>query len=441
MKSIILFSIFIELSLVCISQNDIPRGPYNVLSGGIVDGVVIKDEVPVRSAVEYEYVRSADLVWSKRVYSRIDSREKINHDIFFPVDKFLGSFTSEPVQKPEDILNHKGWIRNQERLSLWTIIMQHLMNGDLTMYFVSDTLDDKFTKEDGYLFKYPLEKLGKKDIYFDAKNPHYKSQINKRIGVFMDGEPWTGDYQGSQVTWKTNPKFTTFTSWVNDLLNNDYDALGVGPQWTSSLNALKVNQTFEKAWQKAMKDPNSSTQPIDLLVESQTYYLSSDLITAYNIKEDWFFDKERSLLDRRIIAIAPVAKFVYDKTKTASGRHGLVVKNPYSDKGDLVSGDLVGAKIPLSTGTNYAEFELFWLYFPELRNVMVNYYIYNDQNDAQWMSFDDMFWKRRFNAQIYRVSDKFDREIEDYKFGVDALYEAERIKEQIREWEINVWNY
>jgi hypothetical protein len=57
------------------------------------------------------------------------------------------------------------------------------------------------------------------------------------------------------------------------------------------------------------------------------------------------------------------------------------------------------------------------------------------------MSFDDMFWKRRFNAQIYRVSDKFDREIEDYKFGVDALYEAERIKEQIREWEINVWNY
>ncbi|MFM8243413.1 MAG: hypothetical protein ACKN86_11460, partial [Crocinitomicaceae bacterium] len=144
---------------------------------------------------------------------------------------------------------------------------------------------------------------------------------------------------------------------------------------------------------------------------------------------------------RRIIAIAPVAKFVYDKTKTASGRHGLVVKNPYSDKGDLSSGDLVGAKIPLSAATIYAEYELFWLYFPELRNVMVNYYIYNDQNDSQWMSFDDMFWKRRFNAQIYRVSDKFDREIEDYKFGVDALYEAERIKEQIREWEINVWNY
>ena len=57
------------------------------------------------------------------------------------------------------------------------------------------------------------------------------------------------------------------------------------------------------------------------------------------------------------------------------------------------------------------------------------------------MSFDDLFWKRKFNAQIYRTSDKFDREIEDYRFGVDALYEAEKIKGEIRKWEHDVWNY
>ncbi|MDG1734366.1 MAG: gliding motility protein GldN, partial [Crocinitomicaceae bacterium] len=85
--------------------------------------------------------------------------------------------------------------------------------------------------------------------------------------------------------------------------------------------------------------------------------------------------------------------------------------------------------------------EMFWLYFPDLRNVMVNYYTYNDRSDAQWMSFDDLFWKRKFNAQIYRTSDKFDREIEDYRFGVDALYEAEKIKGEIRKWEHDVWNY
>ena len=87
------------------------------------------------------------------------------------------------------------------------------------------------------------------------------------------------------------------------------------------------------------------------------------------------------------------------------------------------------------------QLEMFWLYFPDLRNVMVNYYTYNDRSDAQWMSFDDLFWKRKFNAQIYRTSDKFDREIEDYRFGVDALYEAEKIKGEIRKWEHDVWNY
>jgi hypothetical protein len=54
---------------------------------------------------------------------------------------------------------------------------------------------------------------------------------------------------------------------------------------------------------------------------------------------------------------------------------------------------------------------------------------------------DDLFWKRKFNSTVYKVSDKFDREIQDYKFGVDALYEAERIKEEIRTWEHDVWNF
>ncbi|MFM7300035.1 MAG: hypothetical protein ACKO1R_02725, partial [Crocinitomicaceae bacterium] len=155
-------------------------------------------------------------------------------------------------------------------------------------------------------------------------------------------------------------------------------------------------------------------------------------------KEDWYFDKERSLLDRRIIAIAPVAKHLIDKSKV-SNRGGKLFINP--EDGLVYCQTVANGKATPFTGQATADYELFWLYFPDLRRIMFNYYIYNDQNDAQWMSFDDMFWKRRFSGQIYRVSDKFDREIEDYKFGVDALYEAERIKEQIREWEINVWNY
>ena len=86
---ILTFSIVLATYGIVNAQGGDPsRGPYNILPNGVVDGIAIKDEVPVRSAVEYEFVRSADLVWSKRVFSRIDNREKLNHEIFFPNDKF-----------------------------------------------------------------------------------------------------------------------------------------------------------------------------------------------------------------------------------------------------------------------------------------------------------------------------------------------------------------
>jgi hypothetical protein len=57
------------------------------------------------------------------------------------------------------------------------------------------------------------------------------------------------------------------------------------------------------------------------------------------------------------------------------------------------------------------------------------------------MSFDDLFWKRLFSAQIYKATDQFDRDIEDFRYGVDALYEAQKIKETMRTWETDLWHY
>jgi gliding motility associated protien GldN len=138
-------------------------------------------------------------------------------------------------------------------------------------------------------------------------------------------------------------------------------------------------------------------------------YFQSEDIVQYRLKEDWFFDKERSVLDVRIIALAPV---VYDTEEDANG-----VKS------------ISGMK------------ELFWLYFPHCRFVFNNYFVFNDKNDAQWMSFDDLFWKRRFNAVIYSESNTYDRTIETYRSGVDALHESEQIKNEIRNIEHDVWSF
>ena len=57
------------------------------------------------------------------------------------------------------------------------------------------------------------------------------------------------------------------------------------------------------------------------------------------------------------------------------------------------------------------------------------------------MSFDDLFWKRKFNAVAYKKSNNYDRNIETYRSGVDALYEAEKINNDIRNFEHDVWSF
>lgn len=57
------------------------------------------------------------------------------------------------------------------------------------------------------------------------------------------------------------------------------------------------------------------------------------------------------------------------------------------------------------------------------------------------MSFDDLFWKRQFNSTIYKESNVFDRQIDSYRTGLDALYESDKITEEIRTFEHDVWHF
>jgi hypothetical protein len=159
------------------------------------------------------------------------------------------------------------------------------------------------------------------------------------------------------------------------------------------------------------------------------------------------------MLDKRIIAITPVGNYQIPSNEDAENepspyepfdRYANFLLIDRDGKLKTIEVDPDGDTPPSATefsGGEHVQKELFWLYFPELRNVMVNYYVYNNQSDAQWMTFDDFFWKRMFSGTIYRASDQFDRDVEDYRYGVDALYEAEKIKENMRTWETDLWNY
>jgi len=142
-----------------------------------------------------------------------------------------------------------------------------------------------------------------------------------------------------------------------------------------------------------------------IVVEFIEPYTSADIV-RYVLKEDWFFDKQRSMLDVRIIGISPAVLAVNPETK-----------------------EVVGLK------------QLFWLYFPECRYVFQNFFVYNPENDAQRMSFDDLFWKRDFSSYVQKESNVFDRKISPNWDGLDALLESERVRNEIFTFEHDLWHF
>lgn len=126
-------------------------------------------------------------------------------------------------------------------------------------------------------------------------------------------------------------------------------------------------------------------------------------VTRIRIKEDWYFDKERSQMLVRILGICPVM-------------------------------------IKVRNDQEYAE-PLFWIYFPEARPVLGHAEVFNRFNDASRRSYDDLFMKRFFSSYIYKEQNVYDRRISEYAQGLDALLEAERIKNELLNFEQNLWEY
>ena len=133
-------------------------------------------------------------------------------------------------------------------------------------------------------------------------------------------------------------------------------------------------------------------------------------ILKFQIQEQWFFDKKHSSMQVRIVAIAPVF-FTY-----------------YDEFNQLLPSPRPG--IP------------FVVHFPQCRRLFTTHSIYNPNNDAQAMSFDDLFMQRRFSSTIIAESNVFgNRMLTDYKLGMDVLLEAERIKTDLFIQEHDLWEY
>jgi len=137
--------------------------------------------------------------------------------------------------------------------------------------------------------------------------------------------------------------------------------------------------------------------------------LSTDEVLQIMVKEMWFFDRRRSVLDVRIIGICPIR--VYYEPEDTNKEHLQRTK-------------------------------LFWVKYPEARPFLAQKEVYGGHNDSELRSFDEIFYKRFFSGFIVQESNVYNnRIIGDYALGAESLQEAQRVENSIFQFEHDLWEY
>jgi gliding motility associated protien GldN len=283
MKAHILLLLALVFSVTLKSQQSIFQpGDYR-------DGVYDKENSVNRQLIPYTYLREADVTWEKRVWRRVDVREKQNQPLYFPKEALAG------------------------RISLPQLVVKYLINGQLIAF------DDEE-------FLAPVE----------------RSAIKQKMVVQGD--------------------------------------------------SAEVEEFDENGNSYMVKKPGG--------IDSTWFF---ETFSSLAIKEDWFFDKQKSSLEVRII--------------------GLGFYAPIKGKEDL------------------GETIQFWVYYPACRPVFAKHEVFNTKNDSERRTFEDIFWKRQFASSITKESNVYDRKIENYSKGLDALLESDRIKQDIFRLEHDLWQF
>ena len=141
-------------------------------------------------------------------------------------------------------------------------------------------------------------------------------------------------------------------------------------------------------------------------IEIVTNDIYPEDVKRFRLKEIWFFDEETSTLQVRILGIAPL----------------LDVKDE-------------------NTGEFRYEQPMFWVYYPEARETLARERVFNFKNDSTNQTWEDLLEARFFSSYIIKASNVHDRRLQEYLSGVDLLLESEKIRQEIFNFEHDLWSY
>lgn len=220
--------------------------------------------------------------------------------------------------------------------------------------------------------------------------------------------------QNQVMAWPKNPlSIIIYNAILNGKLIPYYnDSLST----TMTIEEFRAKGTDTEYVEVPISAENPDITEIDTVVNE---FRAEERIKKFKITEDWIFDKKHSTYFVRIICIAPLYKMKVQGFELPEQE--LCVLKYHSKDSDKPGGE------------------------SDIRHQLINYELFNRQNDAARLSYDDWFEARYFSSYIVKQSNEHDLYIREYaEFkdnGVAAILEGEKIKQDLFEKEHDLWEY
>jgi gliding motility associated protien GldN len=189
---------------------------------------------------------------------------------------------------------------------------------------------------------------------------------------------------------------------VDEIMNGNIRAYSTeDDKFSKELSPDEISELLASRDTVLTFDPETYEEQIQVVTND----LNPEDVYLYRLKEIWWVDSKYSQLKVRILGIAPIIEVTDDNG-------------------------------------NFKYYKpLFWIYYPDARKVLARHRVFNPWNDACTLTWEDWLEMRFFDSVIIKESNVHDRRIEDYATGIDALLEGQKIKDEIFNFEQDLWSY
>ena len=188
-------------------------------------------------------------------------------------------------------------------------------------------------------------------------------------------------------------------------------------EFTTPMTATQIDVKFDVRTDTTYVDDPETGETKPVIVQRDR---TTSEVKRLLLKEVWYFDKQRAMLEVRIVGLCPIRMY----EKTAALNQEIQVSEDTTEEKE------------------FSMKQVCWVYFPAVRPLLANHEVFNPNNDAERRTFDDIFFKRRFSSYIFKETNVYDnRLIDDYQHGLDALIESDKIKDFVFKFEHDLWEY